>query len=134
MNGSTAGVSVYVHVSDEKIRRTHRNAGGTVNVDVDESGVPVGVEVLGAFRVDIDGRPATPIPGLPQGDAVDKVSQALRGYRIHLGSNTLALIKQDLWSSVPLSPGEMRDIAWLLQEAGLLNGHPPRDAAKENPQ
>lgn len=52
--------AVYVKVSDKDIVKTHCNAGDTVNVDVDYYGVPVGVEVLGALSVTVDGVEVTP--------------------------------------------------------------------------
>lgn len=69
-------------------------------------------------------------------DLVDKVTAALSGYRHNLGPKTISLIRDGVWKSLPLSLGEMRDIAWLLQEAGLLYDHPPKasgEAAKEVP-
>lgn len=120
-----ARCDVYVRFSDEPVKRTHSHAADTINVDVDENGVPVGVELVGAQHVQINGQSITPAPSFPEGDCVDRVSRVLRGYRIKLGVNALSLIKDGHWHSVPLSLGEMRDIAWLLQEAGLLRDHQP---------
>ena len=120
---------VYVRISDNNVKRTHVHAGGMLNVDVDDSGVPVGVEVVGALQVLVNGHPVSPAPAHPEGELVDKVSATLRGYRLQLGTNSLSLIKSGTWTSVPLSGGEMRDITWLLQEAGLLR-EPPATAAE----
>lgn len=46
---------VYIAVSGEKVHRTSSHAGGTINVDLDSNGVPVGVEILGALSVEVDG-------------------------------------------------------------------------------
>lgn len=42
-------------MSDEHVVKTHCSAGDTVNVDVDYYGAPVGVEVIGALSVAVDG-------------------------------------------------------------------------------
>lgn len=46
---------VYVRISDEPVAKTDSRSNGTLNVDLDRYGVPVGVEVLGALEVQIDG-------------------------------------------------------------------------------
>ena len=46
---------VYVRVSDEPVAKTDCHSGSTLNVDLDRYGVPVGVEVLGALEVRVDG-------------------------------------------------------------------------------
>jgi DNA-binding CsgD family transcriptional regulator len=46
---------VYVRLSNEPVVKTHHHSDNTLNVDVDYYGVPVGVEILGALEVQIDG-------------------------------------------------------------------------------
>lgn len=46
---------VYVRVSNEPVAKTDSHSNNTLNVDLDRYGVPVGVEVLGALEVQIDG-------------------------------------------------------------------------------
>jgi hypothetical protein len=120
--GNRSTHSVYVRVSDAPIVRTVHYPGDNINVDLDHFSGPVGIEVLGAIGVEIDGLAARAIPSFLEGDLVDQVTAALTGYRHNLGPNALSLIKDGVWKSLPLSLGEMRDIAWLLQEAGLLKG------------
>lgn len=60
------------------------------------------------------------------GEVVEQVTEALKGYRLHLGPKVIALIRDEKWTSVPLSLGEMRDIAWMLYDAGLLAVHSPK--------
>lgn len=78
------------------------------------------VTLLRAKDLEVDGHAVRPIPRFPEGALVDKVAAALNGYRHQLGPNAIFLIRDGVWKSLPLSLGEMRDIAWLLQEAGLL--------------
>jgi hypothetical protein len=111
---------IYVRLTDEPVVKTHHHSDNTLNVDVDYYGVPVGVEILGAIGVEVDGREVRIIPRHPEGDYVDKVTAVLSGYRQQLGPNAISLIGEGVWKSLPLSLGDLRNIAWLLHDAGLL--------------
>lgn len=46
---------IYVQITNEPVHRTSCHSENTVNVDLDRNGVPVGVEVIGALSVAVDG-------------------------------------------------------------------------------
>ena len=47
--------AVYVHLSSRPVAYTTEHYNGSVNVDMDDYDEPVGVEILGAVSVEIDG-------------------------------------------------------------------------------
>jgi DNA-binding CsgD family transcriptional regulator len=50
---------IYVRITNEPVHRTSCHSDNTVNVDLDSNGVPVGVEVIGALSVTVDGHEVT---------------------------------------------------------------------------
>lgn len=52
--------SVYVQLSGREIGRTEANYNGSMNVDMDDYDEPVGVEILDARRVMVNGRQVHP--------------------------------------------------------------------------
>lgn len=46
---------IYVQITNEPVVKTDCHSDSTLNVDLDRNGVPVGVEVVGALSVTVDG-------------------------------------------------------------------------------
>lgn len=67
---------VYVYLSDTPVRHTSTGFTDRINVDQGENWQPVGVEVLGAVKVTIDGRTVLPVPETPE-DLVEAVAREI---------------------------------------------------------
>lgn len=60
--------SVYVLLSGRQVGRTVEHYNGALNVDMDDYDEPVGVEILDAREVTINGRTVHPPKAIPEGD------------------------------------------------------------------
>lgn len=92
---------IYVRVSGESVARTSTHSGNTLNVDLDRYGVPVGVEVLGALEVRVDGvvcRCApTPSAAPAQTDdaLVSAIAESLQDFQVSAGGMLLSLTETE---------------------------------------
>lgn len=108
---------VYVHLTADELCDNTTSFGDRVNVDGGDDG-PVGVEVLGAVKVTIDGR--TVLPAMePSGDVVEAVAREI----CNVGRD------YDLWASDQLGESTRDDlraearaaISALRQPGGIIN-------------
>lgn len=102
--------AVYVTVSREQVHRTSCHSDNTVNVDLDGNGVPVGVEVIGAIGLEVDGHPVNlPGSGADTEKLVAAVAEGLRDFKFEVGPNTLEMLK--VGQAVYLTPEERHRLA-----------------------
>jgi len=107
---SAAGeVSVYVELSGRRVGYTVEEYDGALNVDMDDYDEPVGVEILDARKVTINGRQVHPPKAIGEAD-IELVAEALRDFRLNLGPNTLGFIRNGQ-DSVALTGSERHQIA-----------------------
>lgn len=101
--------SVYVLLSGRQVSHTLEEYEGSLNVDLDDYGEPVGVEILDARKVTINGRQVHPPQAIGEAD-IELVAEALRDFRLRLGPNTVDRIR-DGADSIPLSGRERHEVA-----------------------
>lgn len=90
---------VYVYLTDAPVRRTSSAMTTKINIDNDGEWNPVGVEVLGAVKVTIDGRVVLPTPDSPE-DLVEAVAREI----CNVGRD------HDLWASDEVGESAREDL------------------------
>lgn len=122
MSSNPQPVAVYVQITNERVHQTSCHSDNTVNVDLDRNGVPVGVEVIGALSVTMDGEVCrcapTPsaAPTQTDEDLIDIVAEALRERPFHFGPNTRDSIVRGM-DKVYLTGAERQDLACMALDA-----------------